>query len=1291
MVLTNWLLGLRADRIRRKSKGAISRKRKSARRKSLRSVRSRASQIHVEFLESRILLTASASITPGYVTFGSVPAPTPSSQQSQLQAIDPAQMQKAYGIDQISFGGTKGNGAGQTIAIVDLYHDPNLLEDANTFSSTFNSTTFNLPQFQLNVGAQSGGGPMLTVLNEYGGNENAGAAAPQALSPANLTQPNAVSWAIEESLDVEWAHAIAPMANIVVVEGGPTSGTAPATNSDLIQAIETAESYPGVSVVSMSFSLGGSNGQSELTNELALDSQLFTTPGVTFLAATGDGKAGQTPAGYPSFSPDVIAVGGSTLTVPANWDGTYQGETGWYDSGGGVSQYETQPSYQSNRVNGTSQSNRTVPDVSMDAGGATIGNTSYDKGSYAYVVDSYDNLAGNGPWWAEGGTSLSTPMWAGLIAIANQGRAANGLPALTGSTQTLPLLYSLPSSDFNNITSVEGGSTDLNGFAAQTGYDLVTGLGSPQANSLVGDLVADANIQQIDTGDVTPVDLSVAAPGGSSYSITGFDVLDPTTGQYDPLTATQDANGNWTLSYNGTNVGYAIAGGPVDGVTYPDQRKFYFAPATGDGLPFDIDSADSGFQGTIKVDFTFVNQLAQSTTASTLLEVNPGYSTQGSNALQFDGSTLDTYRLQQRLNFLGFPDENGNPLALTGTLNQSTDWAIGLFNAAMTSTDPDPNATAINQQWINAADAPQWEELSSTGGTGWQNTDDPANNPGGLAQDWGTNWTAELIEQAGEQNQSGTPLSISSVSLPMGGPTDNTGQQSGMQISVATASGEVDPATGQWNAPFYLTVPAPSGTYQGETLIAAASPASDPNTQYIIYFNTQLNNGQGGYEADPISDLGSLTLNPVIHSAANLDNEGLLEGIAPFLVDNSAIGYSLATVEQQIKAFANIKTADGATVQSIEYGDPRTWTMAGVPADFVQFGPNLGGHFQVNISPPGLPANVAGSQPPSTTTPPASQGTVGSTTASDVATELAAGFNTFAQQDLSGLADEFNLSSSSLPFVDPSIATNLNLPAQLESAVQQLSLTGINTMAELEMDLENAGFTINLAVDDPTTLPSGTPADFIRATQTYALSNLTDPSIASAGWPGIQGLTGTTPSGDLGLSGDFQFTLTIGVDTAGFYILPGPILGGQLNASGTLTADIGTYGSLSGDAQVNLNPQVILSTTNADGRLRLSDLSQLANIASVADSGTADLNVNFTFESTTDDADTGSSPITFGGHWQWQIGSGSYQLGSSGSGFDTDSLYNSIVGVVDSGINDLSEQANTVGAGRPDSPDRRFS
>ncbi len=356
--------------------------------------------------------------------------------------ITPAEMEAAYGITSLNVS-LSNLGKGQTIALIDAYNDANIITDANTFSSTYG-----LPQFNV------AGGPTLTVMNENG--------------TTNLSAiPTAAGtgWDVEESLDVEWAHSMAPGANIILFEANS------ALVSDLLTAEVSAAKTTGVSAISNSWST------SEFSGEHQEDSD-FAHAGVTFTASTGDSGP---PVGYPAASPNVVAVGGTALYV--NAPGAYLGESVWGNEdndgagSGGISQFESQPSYQTGKVNGASSQFRTTPDVSLDA----------DPITGVYVVDT---LTGSGQ---VGGTSLSSPMMSGIIAVANAVRVSNQLPLLnsTSPTQTLSLFYSAPeNSIFHDISTgisndVEFGTNFGNGFAAAPGYDIATGLGSPIANNLI--------------------------------------------------------------------------------------------------------------------------------------------------------------------------------------------------------------------------------------------------------------------------------------------------------------------------------------------------------------------------------------------------------------------------------------------------------------------------------------------------------------------------------------------------------------------------------------------------------------------------------------------------------------------------------------------------------------------------------------------------------------------------------------------------------------------------------------
>ena len=368
-------------------------------------------------------------------------------------AYTPAQIRAAYGISALAIDGT-----GQTIAIVDAYDDPSIDQALDAFDSKFGLTASGPTLYQQYGRAAS----FLTVLNQSG--------QPTSLPSTDPHGPGTDNWEVEEALDVEWAHAIAPGAQIILVEANSES------LSDLMAGVTTAAHQPGVSVVSMSW--GFPEGQAVFAADEAAYDKDFEVPGVTFVASTGDYAAADPE--YPAFSPNVVAVGGTSLTLNAN--GSYNSETAWgsdanspgtsIGSGGGISLYEPEPAYQTGVQ---STGGRTTPDVLMVA----------DPATGAWIADTY-NLDSSSPFEVAGGTSLAAPAFAGLVALVNQGRAAAGEANLNGSTPTdaQQALYSLPETAFHKIAN---GSTES---STAAGYNLATGLGSPVADLLVPELIA---------------------------------------------------------------------------------------------------------------------------------------------------------------------------------------------------------------------------------------------------------------------------------------------------------------------------------------------------------------------------------------------------------------------------------------------------------------------------------------------------------------------------------------------------------------------------------------------------------------------------------------------------------------------------------------------------------------------------------------------------------------------------------------------------------------------------------
>jgi subtilase family serine protease len=372
-----------------------------------------------------------------------------------LSGYTPSQIAAAYGVGGVTFQSSTGakvdgDGSGQTIAIIDLYHDPNLQASLNAFDAQYS-----LPNVALDVIDQAG----------------------------NQTNSD---WAVEETLDVEWAHAIAPGANIDVVEVSP--GTTGGQQFDnVVAAIHTASQTAGVSVVSMSWGYG------EFSGETSYDSS-FTTAGVTFVASSGDTGTVE----WPASSPDVLAVGGTSLLLGSS--GGYGSETGWSQSGGGLSTLASEPTYQ-DAVQ--SSGDRSTPDVAFDGDPNT--------GVTIYFVPP-DNTAGQGNWATVGGTSVGAPAWAGILAIINQGRVLAGIPDLTGSTQTVPALYELPPSDFNKAPESTGGSISNTSINA-AGYNTQAGLGSPVGAALIGALAGVSTSTPNPTPSPSPTSSPTFPPG----------------------------------------------------------------------------------------------------------------------------------------------------------------------------------------------------------------------------------------------------------------------------------------------------------------------------------------------------------------------------------------------------------------------------------------------------------------------------------------------------------------------------------------------------------------------------------------------------------------------------------------------------------------------------------------------------------------------------------------------------------------------------------------------------------
>ena len=364
----------------------------------------------------------------------------------------PIQVRKAYGVDQLLAAGATGKG--QKIAIVDAYGDSAIQTDLNNFCSYY-------------------GIPSTTV---------------QIIYPQGKPSFGNSNWALETALDVEWAHAIAPNATIILSVAKSDS------LGDLLGAVDAAVNA-GATVVSMSW------GAQESSGINSYDSH-FQAPGVTFVASSGDSGELAAPfeVEWPASSPYVVAVGGTTLYLDSagnrtSPEGTTPSETAWSTSGGGLSSVYTVPAFQ---TGWQSLGVRCVPDVAFLADPNTGVGVAY--GRYLYEV---------------GGTSAGAPQWAALVALANSIRTSGTVGGVTAIYDVAGVAPALNSTRFLDVTvGNNGGDPDD---MAGPGYDLVTGLGSPVAPGLVNALAPQTPDFAL---SATPGSQTIAPGNSATYSVT---------------------------------------------------------------------------------------------------------------------------------------------------------------------------------------------------------------------------------------------------------------------------------------------------------------------------------------------------------------------------------------------------------------------------------------------------------------------------------------------------------------------------------------------------------------------------------------------------------------------------------------------------------------------------------------------------------------------------------------------------------------------------------------------------
>jgi len=364
----------------------------------------------------------------------------------------PAQIRTAYGIDKV-----KATGAGRTIVIVDAFQSPTIRHDLALFDQTFE-----LPGATLNI------------------------VAPDGLTPFDPNDGNQVGWAGEITLDVEWAHAVAPGAKLTLVLAKSND------DADILSATQFAVDHNLGDVISQSF------GEAEQCVDPAIERaqhRMFTKAtlkGITLLASSGDQGAAQPScdgstfikaASSPASDPLVTGVGGTLLDAD-HLTGVYHSETTWNEpqfeagTGGGFSVVYGTPVFQKN----LHLPSRGVPDVA------------YNAGINSGVLAAWSSSGlGQDLFFRFGGTSAGSPQWAGLVALAAQLRHAR-VGYLNPQVYLLSRVKPVYAALFHDITTGDnsftgtdaaGNPVSIAGFPATRGWDPATGLGTPKANTLV--------------------------------------------------------------------------------------------------------------------------------------------------------------------------------------------------------------------------------------------------------------------------------------------------------------------------------------------------------------------------------------------------------------------------------------------------------------------------------------------------------------------------------------------------------------------------------------------------------------------------------------------------------------------------------------------------------------------------------------------------------------------------------------------------------------------------------------
>jgi subtilase family serine protease len=402
-----------------------------------------------------------------------------------IRCYSPAQFAKAYRLNDLAAAGI--DGSGQTIAIVDSYGSPTIANDLHQFDQTFGvSNAYGVP-----VDPAIAQDPNLTIIQPAG-----------AVPPFDPTNGDMVGWAEETTLDVEWAHVMAPKANILLVET-PTSETeGTAGFPEIVKAENYVIKHHLASVITQSF--GATEETFPSKNALLHLRSAFVNAArnnVTVLGASGDeGSTDYELNGedlypmqvdsWPSSDPLVTSVGGTQMNLD-DTGARLSPDVVWNDGfgagGGGVSSIFHRPAFQNGEKSVVGKW-RGTPDISLNA--------AVDGGVWVY----YTFVSPSSPYHVFGGTSAASPEFAGVVAMADQ-VAGHRLGVINNALYKIPYgggLVDVTSgnNDIGPFENSDNKTYHVPGFDAATGYDLASGLGTIDPARFVAALANGASGQR---------------------------------------------------------------------------------------------------------------------------------------------------------------------------------------------------------------------------------------------------------------------------------------------------------------------------------------------------------------------------------------------------------------------------------------------------------------------------------------------------------------------------------------------------------------------------------------------------------------------------------------------------------------------------------------------------------------------------------------------------------------------------------------------------------------------------